>query len=53
MSLLTAICTMGTLVALYWTMYGGLMPGGMILSMAWLVAVTWATAASILAPGWK
>ena len=35
------------------TMYGGVMPGGMIFSIVWQVAVTWATAASILAPGWK
>ena len=42
---------MGTLVALYCTMYGGLMPGGMTFRMAWLVAVTCATAASIRAPG--
>ena len=31
--------------------YGGKMPGGMTLRIAWAVAVTWATAASILACG--
>ena len=53
MSLLTAICTTGTLVALYRTMNGGVIPGGMTFSSVWQVAVTWATAASIRAPGWK
>ena len=53
MSLESTACRIGTFDALNCRINGGVVPGGRIRSIVWLIAVTCATAASIFAPGWK
>ncbi len=52
-SLPSAICRIGTLDALNWTICGGVCPGGMRRMMVCEVAVTSANAWSIRTLGWK
>lgn len=44
---------MGTLVALYWRMSGGVVPGGILLMMGGAIAETCAMAPSTDVPGWR
>jgi len=46
-------CRIGTFEALNRMIRGGEPPGGSTRVIVWLMAVTWATAASMLVPGWK
>ena len=51
--LLRLSCRMGTDEASYFITFGGIVPGGRMRSSVWQIAVTCATAMSILTLGWK